>query len=452
MRAASRPTSRVAFDDSMSRARELHRVIRAFPPRRFLFLQGVPGPFMHQLGVALSRRGHGVMRVNFNGGDRMAWPSLPAVDFVGQVTDWLPFLQRIMSDFAPTDMVLHGDCRPLHMAAIAQAARRNVTVHVFEEGYLRPDFVTLEVGGVNGHSRLPREAEIYQRAARHLAPLPASRHVAPSVRSRAADCLVYAAACLALRPFFPRYTTHRGWPLLQEGIGWLKRAVRRPYASRRSRTAKERAFTAPGGFFVLPIQMDNDSQILWHSDLGGMIRAIQLVIASFAQHAAPDAVLVVKEHPLDNGVIDWRHVTETAAADARVGGRVVLVEECDLQELLDRTRGVVTVNSTSGTFALACGVPVIALGRSVYDLPGLTHRGSLETFWRSPSPPDTDLFDAFRRVVAHACLIEGDFFTAQGIARAVATAIPRMEAAEDAFARVQAVIRDSAGAIAAAPV
>jgi capsular polysaccharide export protein len=399
---------------------------------------------MHQLGLALTSRGHGVMRVNFNGGDRVAWPSLPAVDFAGQVTDWLPFLQRIMQDFAPTDMVLHGDCRPLHMAAITQASRHDVTVHVFEEGYLRPNFVTLEVGGVNGYSRLPRSIELYRQAADHLAPLPATRHVPPTVRSRAADCLTYAAACLALRPFFPRYMTHRGWPLLQEGLGWAKRAVRRPNARRRSRQAMHDAFTAADGFFVLPIQMDNDSQILCHSELGGMIRAIQLIIASFAQHAARNAVLVVKEHPLDNGVINWRDVTQAAASEAGVADRVVLIEECDLQELLDRTRGLVTVNSTSGTFALASGVPVIALGHAVYDLPGLTHRGPLETFWRAPSRPDPDLFEAFRRVVAHACLIAGDFFTADGVAEAVAAAVPRMEAAEDSAQRVQAVIQAAA--------
>ena len=86
-----------------------------------------------------------------------------------------------------------------------------------------------------------------------------------------------------------------------------------------------------------------------------MMHAIRLVVASFARHAATDAVLVVKEHPLDNGVIDWRGVTEAAARDAGIAGRVVLVEDCDLQVLLDRTLGLVTVNSTSATFALASG-------------------------------------------------------------------------------------------------
>jgi capsular polysaccharide export protein len=416
------------------------RVVRAFPRRRFLFLQGVPGMFLHRLGLALADRGHGIQRINFNGGDRLDWPSLPAADFRGKATAWPAFLQRVFLEHAPTDIVLHGDCRPLHRVAIELAERRGIAVHVFEEGYLRPDWVTLEIGGVNGYSRLPRSAGAYLAAAERLPGLPAVAHVPPTVRSRAGLCIAYGAACLAMRPWFWRYATHRGWSLPHEAAGWLKRMARAPLVQRRSRAAIARAFAAPGGFFLLPIQMDNDSQILCHSDLGGMMHAIRLVVASFARHAPPDAVLAVKEHPLDNGVIDWRAVARAAARDAGVADRVVTIEDCDLRVLLDRALGMVTVNSTSGTFALAAGVPAIALGRAVYDLPGLTHQGSLESFWRSPEPPDARLFGAFRSVLAHTCLVEGDFFTPGGVERAVAAAVPRIEAAEDAATRLAMVV------------
>jgi capsular polysaccharide export protein len=435
--ALSRPSKATA------RIRSLSPVIRIFPHRRFLFLQGVTGSFMHSLGQALVARGHGVSRVNFNGGDRLNWPSLPAIDFTGRMCEWPTFLQRLMFDLSPTDLVLHGDCRPLHKIAIEQANRHGITVHVFEEGYLRPHWITLEVGGVNGYSRLPRDMAAYHVAADLLPTRPAAAHVPPSVRTRAGDCIAYGAACVALSPLFPRYATHRGWSLPHEAIGWIRRALRTPFAGRRSQAAIRCAFDAPDGFFVLPIQMDNDSQILCHSDIGGMMHAIRLVVASFARYAAPNVVLAIKEHPLDNGVIDWRGVTEAAARDAGVADRVVLIEDCDLQLLLNRALGMVTVNSTSATFALASGVPVIALGRSVYDLPGLTHQGSLETFWRTPSLPDMALFDAFRRVLMHACLLDGDFFTRDGVARAVAGAVSRIEAARDAAMRVDDVVDDA---------
>ena len=443
MQAASFEAADPSPNPASDRVRSASPVVRAFPRRRFLFLQGVPGSFMHTLGQALAARGHGVSRVNFNGGDRFAWPSLPATDFTGQAAEFPAFLQRLMLDIVPTDLILHGDCRPLHKVAIELANRRGIAVHVFEEGYLRPNWITLEVGGVNGHSRLPRALPPYRAAAGLLPAQPLAAHVAPSVRTRARDCVAYGAACMALRPAYPHYVTHRGWSLAREATGWIRRAVRTPMARRRSQAAIRIAFAAPGGFFLMPIQMDNDSQILCHSDIGGMMHAIRLVVASFARYAPPGAVLAVKEHPLDNAVIDWRGVILAAAKDAGVAGRVVPVEEGDLQHLLDRTLGMVTVNSTSATFALASGVPVIALGRAVYDLPGLTHQGSLEQFWRAPSPPDAGLFEDFRRVLAHACLLEGDFFTRAGVAKAVAAAVPRIEAACDAAARIAGVVDEA---------
>ena len=409
-----------------------------------LFLQGVPGAFMHSLGKALAARGHGVLRVNFNGGDRAAWPSLRSIDFTGRASDWPAFLQRLMLDFAPTDLILHGDCRPLHKVAIEQADQYGTTVHVFEEGYLRPDWITLEIGGVNGYSRLPRAIENYHVAADLLPPQPATTHVPPSLRTRARDCIRYGLACVAMSPLFPRYLTHRGFSLPSEALGWARRALRTPLARRRSQIAVRRVLAAPNGFFVLPIQMDNNSQILCHSEIGGMMHAIQLVVASFARHAPAGIMLAVKEHPLDNGVIDWRRVTTAAAHEAGVADRVVLIEDCDLQVLLNRTLGMVTVNSTSATFALATGVPVVALGRSVYDLPGLTHQASLASFWTEPTAPVQGLFEAFRRVLAHACLLEGDFFTRDGVMRGVAAAVPRIEKAWDAATRIDDIVERGA--------
>ena len=38
------------------------------------------------------------------------------------------------------------------------ARRRSLRLHLFEEGYLRPDWITLEREGVNANSRLPDRA------------------------------------------------------------------------------------------------------------------------------------------------------------------------------------------------------------------------------------------------------------------------------------------------------
>src|SRR6266436_5754325 len=94
----------------------------------------------------------------------------------------------------------------------------------------------------------------------------------------------------------------------------------------------------------------------------------------------------------------------------------------------ERRPAVVTVNSTVGTLALAGGLPVMALGKAVYDIAGLTYQGELDAFWRAAPSPDAALFDAFRRVLAARCLIPGSFFNESGLRLAGDAAIERLEA------------------------
>jgi capsular polysaccharide export protein len=70
-------------------------------------------------------------------------------------------------------------------------------------------------------------------------------------------------------------------------------------------------------------------------------------------------------------------------------------------------RGLVCVNSTSATLALAQGTPVCTIGEAIYDITGLTHQRHLDTFWAAPEPPEDGLYPAFRRVLSDRCLVRG---------------------------------------------
>ncbi|MGC2524625.1 MAG: capsular biosynthesis protein, partial [Stellaceae bacterium] len=139
--------------------------------------------------------------------------------------------------------------------------------------------------------------------------------------------------------------------------------------------------------------------------------------------------LVVKLHPMDSGLVDWVGMVGHVAAEHLVAERVTVLDGGELPKLLARADGVVTVNSTVGGDALAKGLPVIALGNAVYDMPGLTYQGDLDHFWTEAAPPDAELFDAFRRVLAARCMIPGSFFNETGLRLAVDAAVRRLEAA-----------------------
>ena len=406
------------------------------PPQRrgFLFLQGLASRFFERLGARLAERGHAVWRVNFNGGDRAFWRLPGALDFTGRPEEWPGFLDDLLQRLDIGEIVLFGDCRPLHRAAIALARRRGVGVRVVEEGYLRPGWITFEEGGVNACSTLPREASRYREMVRALPPWREPPRCAGSFRRRAAEDLLYAAASFAARRRFPHYRTHRPYFALIEYAGWARRLALRRRAEKRA--AADLADLARSGlpYFVFPLQLDCDYQIRRNSPDRGMQGAIERVVGSFACHAPAASRLVVKLHPLDSGLIDWAGISRHIAVAAGVAGRVLFLEGGETEALLAACRGLVTVNSTAGARALAYGAPVKALARPVYDLPGLTFAGALDDFWRAPEPPDMALFDAFRRVLAAHALVPGDFFSEKGLELAVAAAATRLEASAAAAA------------------
>lgn len=395
--------------------------------RSFLFLQGMASRFFARLGLALRDRGHAVHRVNFNAGDRLFWPLAGAIDFRGAAAEWPDALADILVDRKVTDIILFGDCRPLHRQAIQLARSLQVAVHVCEEGYLRPHWVTFERDGVNGHSTLPRNPDWYREVAASLPPPGPTPAVKSSFRKRAWQDLAYNMAAIALAPLYPHYQTHRPRHRLVEYASWSRKVIRQPVTRRRAARAAQR-ITPDARFFLLPLQLNCDTQIRLHSRFGSMTPVIAEIVESFARHAPADTMLVVKEHPLDDGLVPWRRVVEGWAADFGVADRVVYLETGDIDALVGRTLGVVTVNSTTGTLALAAGVPVATLGTAIYDIAGLTHQGPLHTFWDAPAPPDAALFAAFRQVLAARCLLVGGFFSNEGMQMLVENATARLEA------------------------
>ena len=134
--------------------------------RVFLFLQGPHGPFFHRLGRMLRLAGADIWRVGFNAGDQAFWFDRDSyIPYRGRSEDWPEAFSAILRDKKVTDLVLYGDTRFIHAIAVAIAKGRGITVHVFEEGYMRPYWVTYERGGSNGNSRLMTMSVDEMRAA-----------------------------------------------------------------------------------------------------------------------------------------------------------------------------------------------------------------------------------------------------------------------------------------------
>lgn len=392
-----------------------------------MLLQGLMGPFFQHLGRGLRHAGHEVFKINFNGGDRAYWRLPNGIDYRGTLADWPVAFAGLLADHQITDVMLFGDCRDHHTAVLTICRERDVTVWVFEEGYVRPDWVTMEVGGVNGHSSLPRDPQWYRDCAARLPQVPEHQKVASSFRRRALEGLYYNAADVLTRWRYPHWRTHRPWHPLVEGMGWARKLNRREERRQQGAQLIKRLHADKAAYFLFPLQLDSDAQIRLHSPFAGIIEALKVVLESFAEYAPAHTRLVVKEHPLDNGVRDWELETSDLAERFGIAERVDYLAWGDIETICERALGMVTINSTSGTLGLDKGVPVVVLGKAIYDMPDLTFQRGLDQFWTEATAPDRETFTAFRRVLIDHCLIPGGFFSNQALEKVVTHAIARFE-------------------------
>lgn len=75
-------------------------------------------------------------------------------------------------------------------------------------------------------------------------------------------------------------------------------------------------------FFLFPLQLDADSQVRRYSPYSGMKEAIACVLTSFAQSAPADTHIIIRNHPLDNGLIDYAGFIASFAAACGISERV----------------------------------------------------------------------------------------------------------------------------------
>ncbi len=381
--------------------------IESFAGARVLLLQGPVGPFFARFARDLAAVGARVSSIVFNGGDWLFQPR--ARVWRGPMADWPDWLAAHLADEAIDVVFLFGDCRPIHREVQRVASRLGVAVGVFEEGYVRPDFITLERHGVNGNSLLRYD---HDGTLTLPAQSPAVRPVPPSFRAMVLWGFVYFTAAACARPLFPHYRHHR--PIrFAEALPWLRSPLRKAWYDCAERGITARLTGAwSGRFFLVPLQVHNDAQVLFHANTGGVRGFIASTIASFGRTAPADAVLVFKHHPMDRGYRDYTRAIARAARAAGCGGRVITIHDQPMEAILPHCRGTVVINSTAGLAAICCGRPTIALGEAVYALPGLTFQGSLDCFWTEAAAhaPDRQRVARFRAALIAATQINGNFY------------------------------------------
>ncbi|WP_175882152.1 capsular biosynthesis protein [Burkholderia sp. BCC0044] len=399
-------------------------------PRSFLVLQGTASSFFARLSDALRARGHIVCRINFCGGDWFYdWHGV-SVNYSGKSSDLPGWYADFVCREHITDVIMFGDCREIHRHIHPISESRGLRVHVFEEGYVRPHWVTLERYGVNGRSLMPTDPAEYLRQRDLIPPAQPGQPTGYNLYERVFHDITYRVANALLAWRFPCYRSHRPRNGVVEYAGLAFRALLQGHHRRQAEAVARELLDSGRPYYLFPLQLNSDAQIVEHSPFEGIRDAIDYVLRSFARHAPHDATLLIKNHPLDTGMIEYHRFAMSIAREAGIGDRVRFINSGHLPTLLEHARGVVVVNSTVGLSALHHERPLVALGTAIYNMPGLTWQGKLDDFWHGGELPDMHLYHAFLDYVMHHTQINGDFYTRTGIEMAVAGAVERLDRAD----------------------
>jgi capsular polysaccharide export protein len=406
--------------------------------RTFLFLQGPHGPFFGALARALTATGARCLRAGFTLGDRVFWPrALPYVAHRDSTADWPGHLAAILDREGVTDIVLYGDLRPLHAVALDLARARGLTVHVFEEGYLRPWWATYERGGANANSALMDLPEAALRA------------VPPDLRVEPPDhwgdlrqhifwgAVHHGLVALAARAY-PGYRPHRGVSVGAEARLWARRILRWPWLAAERALATRAVRRSARPWHLCLMQLDHDATYRAALPFADTAAFVAHVVQGFATGAPAHHLLVVKAHPLDDGRLPLSRVVQEAVRAAGVADRVRVVPGGRLSRLLDGATSAVTVSSTAAHAALFRGLPVLALGRAIYTRPGLTADQPTAAFFAAPHPPDRAAYMAFRAFLLATSQLPGGYYSARGRRQLLRRLPDLMLAREGPYARATA--------------
>ncbi|MEM8755198.1 MAG: capsular biosynthesis protein, partial [Pseudomonadota bacterium] len=310
-------------------------VVGAGAGRVFLLLQGPMSFFFTYLAAALRDRDAVALRMLFCPGDGLFHRGGPGIAYRGRPRDWPAYAESFMRDRGVTDLVCLGDGRRWHEDGIAAARRVGARVHLVEQGYLRPHFLTVEPDGTGGRSRFPREWPAIEALAKGAKPPEPPPHRASFLGFAAMDVAFNLANLIGARILYPHYERHAIDHPAYEWAGWIwNKALKARGRARALQGAEGRLARHEGPVFLTPLQLDTDYQIRLHAPPGGVEALLRRVVASFAAHAPADALLAVKAHPLDHGWADWDAKARAAARREGIAERLVFLDGGDLGRML----------------------------------------------------------------------------------------------------------------------
>ncbi|ULO03527.1 capsular assembly complex, KDO transferase KpsS [Campylobacter sp. RM12651] len=369
----------------------INSLISKFNNENILFLQGPLGPFFKRFSKYLNKNNK-IYKINFTAGDFIFYPS--KYNYKGSLNNLKSYLDNFYKLNKITCIILFGDTRPIHEIAINLAKKLNIKIYVFEEGYLRPNYITCEMTGVNANSLMSKNKNDYKKLNTYKEN---SKLFKSSFKIMAFYALMYYTFSIIFQVFYNNKNYHR--PLnIMELFRWFRHFYRKAKYSILEKNVDNLAKKYSKKYFLAVLQVHNDSQIKKHFKDKGMKKFIVKTIKSFAKNRANNNVLIFKHHPLDIAYTDYSNIINELTKRLGINDKVFYIHRGNIPNLLKNAKGCICINSTVGMQALYHNCPTIVLGNAIYNIDGLVYKNDLDSFWQNAHNfvSDYDLYLKFQ--------------------------------------------------------
>jgi capsular polysaccharide export protein len=370
------------------------RKVENFRPRLFsdlpfydhvLLLQGPVGEFFSKLASYFLKKGSVVYKINFNGGDQYFYKhKINVFNFNNIDSKFQIYIEKILKKHSIKAIFLIGDKRFYHQRASEVAKRLGVDVWCLEEGYLRPNYFTLEKNGVNNSSNLASIDPYKLKQVRINYKLDQYKSFLPMCL----NAIVYWFFSVIKVYQFSFYKHHKQLDL-KKGLIWILGFLRflkyeiTEYPIRRRLRKEENK-----KYFLCILQVHDDYQVTFNSHYDSVEQYLEEVIYSFSKYiknSNTEDILLIKHHPLDIGEKNYLKLINNLKSLYQIDKQIVYFHNIrHLSNIYRIFKGAITINSTLGLKLLNNNIPVISLSSSFYNKAGLTYQGSLDNFFNNP--------------------------------------------------------------------
>ena len=376
-----------------------------------LFLMGPIGSFFARLSNYFEENNVRTYKISFPLYE-YGFPKSRLIKFHQDIYLFKKFLKKILIEKEIKHIFMYGNVLIPHKQALSlvEELKKNgihINTHIFELGYLRPNFVTLENKGINYNSSFIKSREFYlKQDSYELFPIP-KKHSHFRIRK------IWKTISFINHSFKNYKIVKKEHKLQPKPIYiWyqIKGFFLKYYFILSEYKLKKKCFFE-NKFFIVILQVSTDSQLTEGSDIKDNEEFIYKVIKYFAKANSNNINLVFKHHPRDRGYINYFNLIEKFSKEFGVYKKVFYIHDYFLSKIFQNTncKGTVLINSTVGYQSIYHSVPLKALGKAPYNIKGLSDQRNLVSFFKNPEPVDKLLFNKFYKYILENSQINGNF-------------------------------------------